>query len=187
MPPAPSFLGSWLVSEYIYNPDSSFAGINYQRRMLHQLENGLIRVTQICAPEPVLDAHPMGAFRGEWVFDLRVDGNTRHYLGPDVVGAGQMLAEGVMKGQGRWPRFGYDFTSFSILVNPNYQFTGGQFLDGERMVANLIGLAVPETEKREYPHFSTPQWPAAMAATLQKPTAERLLDLQTQLQRNAPN
>ncbi|NUM45586.1 MAG: hypothetical protein HUU38_12850 [Anaerolineales bacterium] len=186
MPPAPSFLGSWLVSEYIYNPDNTFAGINHQRRMLHQ-HDGLIRVTQICDPEPALDTHPMAAFRGEWVFDLRVDGLTRHYLGPDVVGAGQMIADGVMMGQGRWPRFGYDFTSFSILVTPAYQFTGGQFLDGERLVANIVGLAVPETEKPEYPHFTNPLWAAKMANTLQNPTAESLLQLQAQLNMNAPN
>jgi hypothetical protein len=176
MPPAPSFLGSWLVSEYIYNPDNTFAGINHQRRMLHQ-HDGLIRVTQICDPEPALDAHPMGAFRGEWVFDLRVDGLTRHYLGPDVVGAGQMIADGVMMGQGRWPRFGYDFNSFSILVTPAYQFTGGQFLDGERLVANIVGLAVPEEINGQFPQFVKLDRVSNVAAKLLTSKKEFLLEL----------
>ena len=34
------FLGAWLVSEYVYNPDGSFAGIVRQRRELLQMDNG---------------------------------------------------------------------------------------------------------------------------------------------------
>ena len=41
------FLGAWLVSEYVYNPDGSFAGIVRQRRELLGLANGRIRVTAL--------------------------------------------------------------------------------------------------------------------------------------------
>lgn len=178
--PRSSLIGNWLVSEYIYNPDHTFAGINHQRRMLEKLENGNIRVTQICTPESALDLHPMGAFRGEWVFDLRVDGDTRHYLGPDVIGIGQMIEDGIMTGKGRWPRFGYDFTSFSILVTPDCQLTGGQFLDGEALVANIVGVAVAENEIGQFPQFHDLDWVSEIVSQLSIPTKEILMSLRMQ-------
>ena len=148
-----SFLGSWLVSEYVYNPNGSFAGINHQRRMLETLENGRIRITQICDPAPELASHSLGRFRGEWVFDISVDGRVRRYHGPDVIGTGLTWGEGVMTGRGLWPNLGFNFTSFGILTSETRQLTGGKFLSAGQMQANIVGIAVNEAITNEYPVF----------------------------------
>lgn len=166
---ADEFLGAWLVSEYVYNPDGAFVGIVHQRRQLHRLDNGNVRVEQQCSPGPELAAHPMGAFAGEWVFELSVDGRARRYHGPDVIGAGLTWGEGVMTGRGLWPRFGHNFTSFAVLLTPERQITGGKFFNASELVANIVGLAVPErgelsVNDEPWPSFSGPQWPGKMNA-----------------------
>ncbi len=149
-----SFLGAWLVSEYVYNPDGSFAGINRQRRELHTLENGHIRVTQTCNPASELESHALGRFRGEWVFDLSTDGRARRYHGPDVVGTGLTWGSGVMTGRGFWTRLGFNFTSFGMLATPQRQLTGGKFHAAGELKANIVGIAVSgETAEGQYPVF----------------------------------
>ncbi|MCP4139121.1 MAG: hypothetical protein GY755_02330 [Chloroflexi bacterium] len=148
-----SFLGSWLVSEYVYNPNGSFAGINRQHRLLEKLKNGHIRVTQNCDPAPELSDHPLGRFRGEWIFDLSVDGRARRYHGPDVLGTGLTWGEGVMTGRGLWPNLQFNFTSFGILPTPKRQLTGGKFMSAGQMQANIVGIAVNEASSDEYPVF----------------------------------
>ncbi|MEJ5224789.1 MAG: hypothetical protein WHV44_10075, partial [Anaerolineales bacterium] len=149
-----SFLGAWLVSEYVYNPDGSFAGINRQRRELHTLHDGRIRVTQTCDPAPELESHPLGRFRGEWVFDLETDGRARRYHGPDVIGAGLTWGNGVMTGRGLWPRLGFNFTSFAMLSHPQRQLTGGKFHTAGALAANIVGVAVSEEAAGgQYPAF----------------------------------
>ena len=91
----------------------------------------------------------MAAFAGEWVFDLEVIGAERRYLGPDVVGTGTEWQPGAMTGQGVWPRFGYEFESYSVLVAPDRQLTGGFFSLAGRSVADIIGVAVPESSGLE--------------------------------------
>ena len=162
-----SYLGAWLVSEYVYDPDGTFAGIVHQRRQLHRLESGNIRVVQQCSPGPELVAHPMGAFAGEWVFELSVDGRIRRYHGPDVIGTGLTWGEGALTGRGLWPRFGHNFTSFAVLPTPERQITGGKFFNASEMVANIIGLAVPDRDdvsatREQWPSFAGPQWPGKM-------------------------
>lgn len=159
-----NFLGAWRVSEYVYNPDGTFAGIVHQRRQLQRLANDNIRVVQQCSPGPELAAHPMGTFAGEWVFELSVDGRARRYHGPDVIGAGLTWGEGVMTGRGLWPRFGHNFTSFAVLPTPERQITGGKFFNASDLVANMIGLAMPERSdapeaSERWPCFAGPHWP----------------------------
>lgn len=159
-----NFLGSWLVSEYVYNPDGTFAGIVHQRRQLHRLDNGNVRVEQQCSPGPELAAHPMGGFAGEWVFELSVDGRIRRYHGPDVIGTGLTWGEGALTGRGLWPRFGHNFTSFAVLPTAERQITGGKFFNTSEMVTNIIGLAVPDRDdvsvtREQWPSFSGPHWP----------------------------
>ena len=101
---ADAFLGAWRVTETVFNLDDSFAGSVRQRRELLRLENGNLRVIQNCDVSPQLVGHPMGAFQGEWVFDLSVTGKNRHYLGADVVGMGIQYVDGIMTGRGHWPR-----------------------------------------------------------------------------------
>lgn len=161
---ADEFLGAWLVSEYVYDPDGTFVGIVHQRRQLHRLGSGHVRVVQQCSPGPELAAHPMGAFAGEWVFELSVDGRARRYHGPDVIGAGLTWGEGAMTGRGLWPRFGHNFTSFAVLPTPERQITGGKFFNASELVANIVGLAVPVEEqlsvnRDQWPSFCGPQWP----------------------------
>ena len=146
-----SFLGAWLVTEYVYNPDGTFVGLIRQRRELLQLDNGRIQVTQRCQPAAALDGHPMGRFIGTPVFELRRDGRYRRYHGPAVVGSGVTWDEGVMTGSGMWPEFGHNFRSFAFLVTPERQLTGGKFFNAAEMVANIVGVAEPERQGAEYP------------------------------------
>lgn len=154
-----SFLGAWLVSEYVYNPDGSFVGVVRQRRELTRLENGDLRVWQLC--EPCDFEHPIAKRVGEYVFDLRIEGRTRCYLGPDVVGSGLTWGEGVLMGRGLWPRFGHNFTSFSVQTSAERQVTGGKFFNVGEMVANIVGVAVTKENTRpgDWPVLSGPTWP----------------------------
>lgn len=150
----PTFLGDWLVSEYVYTPAGEYAGVIHQRRKL-QPQGDVIRVIQIC--EPVKAAHSqsgrvkevvdvMNKRVGEFVFDLKIVGKARHYLGEDVVGGGFSWKDGVLTARGMWTRFGYNFTSFSILLDPNRQVTGGKFFVANEEIATIVGVAVPEDE-----------------------------------------
>lgn len=152
------FLGRWLVSEYVFNPNGQYVGKIEQKRELHQRNDGRIRVVQNCKPEAALANHPMGKFAGEWEFDLSVDGRLRRYHGPAVIGTGLPWRDGVMTGSGIWPDFGYSFRSYGILINPQRQLTGGQFFLPGEMVANIIGVAVPEEVSSEYPQLDLEQF-----------------------------
>ena len=144
-----TFGGAWLVTEYVHDPDGTYRGTVAQRRCVEQIDAGRLRVTQQCEPSPTLDTHAMAAFAGEWVFDLEVVGNQRRYLGPDVVGTATQWRPGAMTGQGLWPRFGYEFESYSVLVAPDRQLTGGFFSLAGRSVADIVGVAVPEASGLE--------------------------------------
>ncbi len=139
-----SFAGAWLVSEHVYDPDGAYRGAIDQHRDVEWVAEDRLRVTQRCYPSPALAGHPMAYFAGEWVFHLELAGTQRRYLGPDVVGAGTEWQPGVMTGQGIWPRFGYEFESYGVLVAPDRQLTGGSFSLAGRSVADIVGVAVPE-------------------------------------------
>ena len=143
------FGGAWLVVEYVFDPDGTYRGEVAQRRIVEPVGEARHRVTQHCEPSPELADHPMAAFAGEWVFDLEVAGDQRRYLGPDVVGVGTMWQPGAMTGQGLWPRFGYEFESYSVLAAPDRQLTGGFFSLAGRSVADIVGVAVPEASGEE--------------------------------------
>ncbi len=143
------FGGDWLINEYVYDPDGTFRGEVAQRRIVEPAGEGRLLVTQRCHPSPQLAGHPMAAFSGEWVFELEVDGTQRRYLGPDVVGFGTLWQPGALTGQGLWPRFGYEFESYSVLVAPDRQLTGGFFSLAGRSVADIVGVAVPEASGEE--------------------------------------
>jgi hypothetical protein len=154
-----SFIGSWLVSEYLYTPAGEFAGIIRQRRLL-QPQGDMIRVIQHCESVIVADEFSdqaqatiniMNERVGEFVFDLKLVGKARHYLGEDVIGGGFSWKDGVLTAKGMWTRFRYNFTSFSILLNPHRQVTGGKFFLANEEVATIVGVAVPEEEG--YPEF----------------------------------
>ncbi len=140
---ADRFIGAWLVTEYVFNPDGVFAGIIRQQRTLQSSCNGQLTVTQVCEPAKGLNDHPMGAFAGEWVFEMTVDGSLRDYRGPDVVGIGTEWSPGAMTSRGVWPRFGYAYEGYSVLVKPDRQMTGGFFSLAGRSVADIVGVAVP--------------------------------------------
>ena len=161
-----SFGGAWLVTEYVYDPDGTYRGIVAQRRIVEPAGENRLRVIQHCDPSPELADHSMAAFAGQWVFDLEVIGAERRYLGPDVVGTATEWQPGAITGQGVWPRFGYEFESYSVLVAPDRQLTGGFFSLAGRSVVDIIGVAVPESSGLK-PHLdlSTPpphpsdEWP----------------------------
>lgn len=152
---ADNFLGAWRVTETVFNVDESYAGYVHQRRELLRLENGNLRVIQNCDVSAELRTHPMGSFQGEWVFDLRIDGKHRHYLGADVIGMGIQYVDGIMTGRGHWPRFGHSFVSFGFLDGSERQITGGVFHDNGTPVAKIIGIALPETSDRSWPDIVT--------------------------------
>ena len=139
------FAGAWLVMEHVYDPGGAYRGSVAQRRRVEPAGGGRLQVTQRCEPSPDLDGHPMAAFAGDWMFELEVDGAQRRYLGPDVVGVGTAWQPGTMTGRGMWPRFGYEFESYSVLVAPDRQLTGGFFSLAGRSVADIVGVAVPES------------------------------------------
>ncbi len=145
------FIGDWLVSEYVYTPTGEYVGRVRQRRRLEPT-NGRIRVIQVCEPiEPAGRLSALGRETaavmdrrvGEFVFDLEVVGRARRYRGPDVRGGGLVWTQGVLTARGLWPRFGYNFTSFSILLAPDRQVTGGRFFLANREVAVIVGIAGP--------------------------------------------
>jgi len=183
-----TFLGAWLVTEYVYNPNGSFAGIVRQRRELEQLENGRIRVTQHCRPEPSLHTHPMGRFTGTPVFELSVDGRYRRYHGPAVIGTGQPWGEGAMTGRGLWPEFGHNFRSFALLPEPHWQLTGGQFFNATEMMANIVGVAVNENSSDEWPELEGPHWAGDVATnwhgTIHRVSKEGIVEREIPLHRH---
>jgi hypothetical protein len=56
-----------------------------------------------------------------------------------------------MTSRGIWPEFGHNFRSFSVLPTANLQLTGGKFFNATEMIANIVGVAVPEAEADGYP------------------------------------
>lgn len=172
-----SFLGAWLVTEYVYNPDGTFAGTIRQRRELTQLADGRIRVSQHCRPDEALNEHPMARFVGKPEFELSSDGRLRHYHGPAVIGTGISWGEGAMTGRGLWPEFGHNFRSFAILLAGSCQLTGGKFFNATEMIANIVGIAVPEAETEAYPTLNqtfrptSPVWQGTICTVLADGTA----------------
>jgi hypothetical protein len=142
-----NFVGCWRVSEYVFDANGSFVGVIEQRRQLMSLPNGRIRVTQHCTPKLSDAKHAMNAFAGEWIFEMSRHGRKRLYHGPDVVGLGLNWGEETITGRGVWTRFGHNFTSFGVMVNPRRQITGGKFYNASELVANIVGVAIVEDEK----------------------------------------
>lgn len=135
-------MGAWRVTEYVYSPVGELLGKVRQNRRVTELADGALEVYQLCQPSASLDNHPMSAFRGEWVFRLTRDGDVRRYHGPDVVGFARQWAAGMMTGRGMWPRFGCNFTSFSVALSPERQITGGTFSRAGEVIAVIVGLGV---------------------------------------------
>lgn len=133
------FAGRWQVVEYVYDGDGRFLGKVFQERHL-SLEAGGYTLRQLCRPEPQLQGHGMAAFAGEFVFRLAKNGKHRCYLGPDVLGGATAFSR-YMLGQGVWPRFGYNFRSWSFSLGADRQLTGGVFLRGGTPIARIFGLA----------------------------------------------
>lgn len=161
-----AFLGRWLVTEYVFDDASRFIGVNYQQRELARVDAGRIRVTQRCQPDASLACHAMAAFAGEWVFDLVVEGQVRRYLGPDVLGSAMGWGEGAMTGRGIWPRFGHHFVSWSVMLTPQRQLTGGRFFDAGACVAHIVGIGqalMPDDEAAHYPSLDLAARPETLA------------------------
>ena len=182
-----TFLGAWLVTEYVYNPDGTFAGIVRQRRELSQLANGRICLAQHCQPEASLQNHPMGQFVGRPVFELSVDGRYRRYHGPAVLGSGLAWGQDAMTGRGFWPDFGHNFRSFSMLPEPQRQLTGGKFFRATEMIANIVGVAVNEDSSDDWPTLSGSYWPYEVACSwqgsLRQFSKDGVLETESELQR----
>lgn len=170
------FLGVWLVSEYVYNPNGRFAGIIKQRRVLEKLANGRLRLSQHCMPSESLYGHPLAQFSGTPVFEMSIDGRLRRYHGPAVVGSGLSWGEGALTGRGVWPQFGHNFHSFAVLPGNEIQLTGGKFFNATQMIANIAGVAIPEEGAVDYPELNrvyaaeTAVWQGSVTTFLAKGT-----------------
>lgn len=157
-----SFDGTWLVREYVFDAQGALLGTIRQRRDLERMDEGRLRLTQHCTPDPSLASHPMGAFAGTHVFELALDGTRRRYLGPAVIGVGQSLGDTAMWGEGIWPVFGHAFQSYAFSATDK-QLTGGRFADGSSLVAQIAGIARPD-DGGPWPELSGP-FVAAEVAT----------------------
>ncbi len=160
-----AFVNQWRVTEYVFDADGTPIGVIRQQRHIERLDNGNLRVTQICTPDLTVPNHPMHEFAGEWVFVISVDGHQRRYLGPDVVGNGWAWGKDCITGRGIWPRFGHNFTSYGVMLSPTRQITGGQFFNVNQLVATIIGVAENTVEERyptlvmdEAPHELSEIW-----------------------------
>jgi hypothetical protein len=119
----------------------------------------------------------MADFGGEHEFTLSRHGAVRRYHGPAVLGGALTIGEGAMIGRGVWPRFGWVFTSWSVLVAPDRQITGGRFHRGGAPMATIVGVASPEKsiaqdmspaashDDREEPRLGEVRWPGECART----------------------
>jgi hypothetical protein len=164
---ADAFGGAWRVRETVFSPAGERLGEVAQRRRLEDAGAGRIRVLQDCEPDAALReaAHPMASFAGHHVFTLSREGAARRYHGPAVVGGALALGEGAMLGRGAWPAFGWSFTSWSVLVAPDRQVTGGRFHRGGTPMATIVGVAAPEVESAEAPTLGAVRWPGEVART----------------------
>ena len=124
------FLGRWAVLESVYSSKGDYLGEVSQERVLTQLPKKVLLVSQTCHPSESLLSHAMGRFSGHFEFELEKIGADRLYAGPDVIGGATEVLSGCLLGQGVWPRFGYNFTSWSIKVDEVCQLTGGRFFAG---------------------------------------------------------
>tara|TARA_B100001094_G_C18148989_1_gene782526 strand:- start:830 stop:1666 length:837 start_codon:yes stop_codon:yes gene_type:complete len=139
-----TFVNEWCVREFVFNPDGEFIGEVAQRRHLRDLGDSRIEVVQDCEPEARLNDSIMSSFSGRFKFDLKLDGERRIYLGPDVFGEGVSVCDQVMVGSGIWPHFGYNFKSYALVNKNGVQLTGGQFYNGPALQAVIIGVAAPK-------------------------------------------
>lgn len=149
-----TFVGEWRVTEYVYTPAGEFVGYIRQGRALWPTQEAL-RIRQICAPvEEVTGLSAEGRRvcaalnrrNGTFIFDIHTHGSARHYRGPAVLGSGRLWREGVLTARGIWPDLGYTFTSFSFVLHPHRQITGGRFSVAGRELCALVGVAVPSQQ-----------------------------------------
>ncbi|MCX6130667.1 MAG: hypothetical protein NTX25_16610 [Proteobacteria bacterium] len=135
------FLGEWAVKEYVFSSKGALIGnIQQQRRLYAIAGSDELIVSQNCQPSESLCEHPMAAFAGDFDFRLKKEGRQRLYLGPDVKGRAVSFADIFLYGVGVWPRFGYNFRSWSIRLSDTRQLTGGLFFRGVSVEAVILGL-----------------------------------------------
>ena len=145
------FGGVWRVHERVFSPAGEALGAVFQRRSVEDLGGGHLRVTQDCTPEARLAEHAMGRFRGHHVFEMTRLGAQRLYHGPAVLGRAVTLGDGGLVGEGIWPALGWAFTSWSVLVEPARQLTGGCFFEHGVPLAVIWGTAQPEEQTHGAP------------------------------------
>ena len=163
-----AFQGAWRVRESVFAPDGAKLGEVSQHRRVVAGAEGRARVIQDCVPDAALASHashPMARFAGHHEFELRREGTLRRYEGPAVIGGAVSLGDGAMMGRGLWPAFGWGFTSWSVMVAPRRQLTGGRFFRGGHSMASIVGVATPEEDARESaPRLGHVRSPATLAS-----------------------
>jgi hypothetical protein len=146
------------VREYVYTPAGALVGTVRQRRQLEPA-GARLALVQECWPDPSLSGHPMGRFAGRFDSELSIEGARRRYHGPDVVGGALTIGDGCLWGRGVWPRFGHNFASWSAVLSPELQLTGGRFSRGGEPIAEIVGIAAREGGRDEWPRLEGAGWP----------------------------
>mgnify|MGYP003330343788 CR=1 FL=1 len=136
------FLGDWQVREHAFLPGGAFLGCIDQKRSLYVASTGKIRIVQACTPQKALKRHPLSQFDGIFEFLLEKQACYRQYKGPDVLGWGHSFGPNYLVAQGFWPRFGYNFRSWSVMLDDKRQLTGGTFFRARDVLAVIIGIGV---------------------------------------------
>lgn len=137
------FSGQWNVREFVFAANGSYLGSINQKRQVEALDANHLTVTQWCKPDANLEALPIGRFQGRFSFILNRQRHFREYQGPDVRGWGINFGDRFLSGQGFWPNFGFNFESWSTLITPSKQLTGGVFYRGKETIAVIIGIGGP--------------------------------------------
>jgi hypothetical protein len=169
MPTRPSelFAGTWLITEYVYDPDGTPVGTLRRRQRLEPQAEGHARVFVTYEPRLKIDPHPVAIIEGDWTFEMVTGGRLRRYYGPDLIGVGMTWGTDAIMSQGLWPRVGYNFTSLHILTAADRQLTSTKIYQLGQLVAVCVGVGTPEaliTGEHPYPAFTNPMLPAEVAA-----------------------
>lgn len=144
----PSFGGHWRVTDCIFEPNGIFSGLVHQIRTIQLVGENRVQVNLKNEVGATLRGHPMGAFDGEWTFDLAQAGAESRYLGPDTLGNGLILPQSGLWGELHWPRLNHSVFGFGAMATPWRLLTSTLFynVDSRDAVGRSFGISMPQSE-----------------------------------------
>lgn len=156
------FVGTWLISEYVYAPDGTFIGTLRRRQRYEPQSEAHTRVFLSYDPHMKANDHLIACLAGDWTFEMNADGRLRRYYGPDVIGTAQNWGADLSTSKGLWRQVGLTFTSYTVLLAPNRLLMGAKFYRLGELVAVTVGVGTPEafiSGDYPYPAFTNPARP----------------------------